>query len=112
MFGGVPTRVAVPPRIAPNASGMNRREGAIRARRPRLATAGINTAVAAMLFMNIERTPATSITATINGVSRLPTKRWIAPPTRSATPVCINPALTMKIDSIVMTADDAKPVKA
>ena len=37
---------------------------------------------------------------------------FIAPPTRSATPVCISPALTMKIDSIVMTAEDAKPVNA
>ena len=112
MFGGVPTCVAVPPRMAPNASGMNIRDGARWARRARLATAGISTAVAAMLFMNIERTPATSMTATIRGASRLPTKRWMAPPTRSATPVCINPALTMKIDSIVITADEAKPVNA
>ena len=112
MFGGVPTSVAVPPRIAPNASGMNSRAGARCARRARLATAGMSTAVAAMLFMNIERTPATSMTATISGTSRLPTKRWMAPPTRSATPVCISPALTMKIDSIVITADDAKPEKA
>ena len=28
MFGGVPTRVIVPPRIAPKASGMKRRDGA------------------------------------------------------------------------------------
>ena len=112
MFGGVPTRVAVPPRMAPNASGRNNRDGGRCARRPRLATAGISTAVAAMLFMNIESSPATSITAIINGVSRLPTKRWMAPPTRSATPVCISPALTMKIDSMVITADDAKPVNA
>ena len=60
MFGGVPTRVVVPPRMAPKASGMNRRDGARPARLAIEATAGINTAVAAMLFMNADRMPATT----------------------------------------------------
>ncbi len=75
MLGGVPTRVVVPPRMAPNARGMNSRPGASPARGPMVATAGISTAVAAMLFMNADSTPATTIRTTINRVSLEPTMR-------------------------------------
>ncbi len=73
MFGGVPTSVVVPPRIAPKARGMNNLDGASPARRAMVATAGINTAVAAMLFMKAERTPQVIINTMIRRVSLLPT---------------------------------------
>jgi hypothetical protein len=112
MFGGVPTSVVVPPRIAPNASGMNRRDGSRPARPAIVATAGIITAVAAMLFMNADSPPATSIRTAIRRVSLFPTMRWTRPAIMSATPVSSRAAPTMNTESMVMTAGDENPVNA
>jgi hypothetical protein len=57
--------------MAPKASGMNNREGGSPARRAIEATAGISTAVAAMLFMKADRTPLTSMSTTIRRISLL-----------------------------------------
>ena len=112
MLGGVPTRVVVPPRMAPKASGMKSREGDSPARGARVATAGISTAVAAMLFMKAESTPATSMSTMIRRISLLPTRRWIWAAMPSATPVSKSAAPRMKTDSMVMTAGDENPWKA
>ena len=112
MLGGVPTRVVVPPRIAPNASGMKSREGARPAWRARLATAGSSTAVAATLFMKAESNPAAVMSSTIRGTSRSPTSAWIRLPMASATPVLSRPSLMKKTESMVMTAGEEKPVNA
>ena len=77
-----------------------------------LATAGISTAVAAMLFMNADSTPLVIISTAISRNSLLPTRVRIRLPTMSATPVSSNAAPTMKTPSIVITADDANPVNA
>ena len=111
-FGGVPTSVVVPPRMEPKASGIIIRDGATRAWCERLTTAGISTAAAAMLFMKALSRPATSMTAMISGTSRLPTILWIWAPITAATPVYCSAALTKKTESIVITALEAKPVKA
>ena len=104
--GGVPTRVVVPPRIAPNARGMKSRPGASPARGAIVATAGMSTAVAAMLFMNAESTPATNIKVIISRVSLEPTILWMRPPIRSATPVSSSAAPTMNTDNMVITAGE------
>ena len=112
MFGGVPTSVVVPPRIAPKESGMNRRDGAIPLVRAALATAGNNTAVAAMLFMKAESSPAPTMMTMMSGTSRPPMSAFSRSPTKSASPVFSIAVLTKKIDSIVMTAGEENPVKA
>ena len=112
MLGGVPTRVIVPPRIAPNDRGMNNREGAMPVLRAMLATAGSSTATAATLFMNADSTPPTAMIASTSKISRSPMTRRTRPPIMSATPVCSSAPLTKKIDSMVITAGDAKPVNA
>ena len=91
---------------------MNSRPGAMPVRRPMLATAGSSTAVAAMLFMNADSTPATVMIATVSVISRSPTSAWMRLPMASATPVCWRAALRMKIASMVITAGDWKPLKA
>jgi hypothetical protein len=87
-------------------------EGAILARTASEATAGMSTAVAAMLFMKADRTPATSMRTRTRRVSLLPTMVWIRPPIMSATPVSRSAAPMTKTDSMVMTAGEAKPEKA
>ena len=77
-----------------------------------VATAGISTAVAAMLFMNADSTPATTISTTMSRVSLDPTIWWMRPPMRSATPVSSSAAPTMNTDSMVITAGEEKPVNA
>ncbi len=86
MMLDVVSRVAIPPRIVPKASGMSSFEGGVRVWRERAITAGMSTPAAAMLFMNRESIAAEmTVTNTRRGSLRL-ARRNICRPRYFVTP--------------------------
>jgi hypothetical protein len=87
MMLAVVNSVAIPPRIVPNASGISRRDGAVRVCRERLTTAGSRTPPAARLFMNSESSAAASVVNRTARFSPPPLKRSSRWPSIPDTPV-------------------------
>ena len=105
-------RVAMPPKIVAKASGMSSRAGLIRFRRARPDMAGNRMAAAAMLFMTRDRVAPASMMTITSRLSLVPPTRSRSRPAWSVIPVTRNASVRMKIDTIVTTAELAKPENA
>ncbi len=108
----VVNRVAMPPRIVAKASGISNRAGLIRFRRARPDTAGNKMAAAAMLFMSRDKAAPASMMTTTSLPSPVPATRSSSLPACSVMPVMRRASVRTKIDTIVTTAELAKPENA
>jgi hypothetical protein len=108
----VVSRVAIPPKMVANASGINSRDAFTSALRAAPDTAGSSTEAAAMLFMNSDKNAPAAITTTTRRPSPDPPILNKRVPTFSVIPVRCSPSASMKIDAIVITAERLKPENA
>ena len=108
----VVNRVAMPPKMVAKASGMSSRAGLIRFRRARPDMAGNRMAAAAMLFMSSDKYAPASMMTTTSRVSPVPATRSSSLPACSVIPVTRKASVRMKIETIVTTAELAKPENA
>ena len=104
--------VAMPPRIVAKAKGMGRREELTRTLWEIPGMVGKSTAAAAILFITSESTAPAAITVTIKERSRVPPTRSSASPARSVSLVTRSASTRTKIETIVTTAELAKPENA
>ncbi len=74
-FTGVPVSVRSDPACAANASGISRRDGAIRARTATTTTSGSSAATAPLMLMKAVMTATTSETTTVMRRRRVPASR-------------------------------------
>src|SRR2546428_2087675 len=101
--------VRLPPSRVPSASGRSRREGLILASRAAAMAAGSNTAMAPMLFITPESSPAVSTKATVNRSSLGPASARTRRPSLAATPVRSSPALRTNTAAMATRAGDPNP---
>ena len=76
------------------------------------STTGRRSAVAAMLFMRPDMSPAVSIMSPVTRTGESPARRITWAPTRFATPVRYRPPLSTSTAAIVTTAGFANPSMA
>src|SRR5256712_3894282 len=101
--------VRLPPSRVPSARGRSRREGLIRASRAAATAAGSNTAMAPMLFITPESSPAASTKATVHRSSLAPVSASTRRPRLVASPVRSSPALRTNTAAMAMRAGDPNP---
>ena len=108
----VVNKVAMPPRIVPNASGINNFDGEIFMRRATPDSEGSNNDAAAMLFMKSERTADAVITPKINRLSPAPKILMMNNPMRSVIPERRNPSASTNAENMMTTAERLNPENA
>src|SRR2546428_6941031 len=101
--------VRLPPSRVPSAGGRSRRQGLIRASRAAAMAAGSNTAMAPMLFITPESSPAVSTKATVSRSSLGPASASTRRPSLVAAPVRSSPALRTNTAAMAMRAGDPNP---
>src|SRR3989442_10566385 len=101
--------VRLPPSRVPSASGRSRGEGLIRAPRAAARAAGSNPAMAPMLFITPESSPAVITKATVNRSSLGPASASTRRPSLVATPVRSSPALRTNTAAMAIRAGDPNP---
>ncbi|MOA07464.1 hypothetical protein D3C78_1271590 [compost metagenome] len=112
MFGGVPIRVSVPPKLLAKASGISRRPGLISALAARLTTIGSITATVPVLLTNAPINEVASITVISSLVSFVPASFSMRLLAIRARPVWnIAPPTTNK-PIIIITTELEKPASA
>ena len=104
--------VHVPPRIAPNASGINSLEGLIFLRAAIPSTTGRNIAVVVVFFMTAAQSAAENMISAVIQNSLSPAARCKRRPTSSITPVFASPPVRINRPAIVITMSLPKPAKA
>ena len=102
----------MPPRIVPNANGINNLDDDNLERRATPDTTGNNIDAAAMLFMKSDNNAAAVMMPKVNRRGPAPNKRTMKAPKRSVAPERRNPSARMKADIMIMTAERLNPEKA
>lgn len=108
----VVSKVAIPPRIVPNANGINNFDEDTFERRAIPEIDGKSKDAAAILFMNNDNIPAAAITPKINRRSPAPNTLMMARPIRSVKPDRRSPSARINAAIMMMTAERLNPEKA
>ena len=111
MFGGVPIRVTMPPRIDAKASGMSTSRGGRSFRRQASSAAGISSASAPTLFMKPD-SPAASAESTLTCPVCDPDALRIRRAIPSAAPETDSARLMIRTPATVTTAGCPRPENA
>lgn len=104
--------VIFPPIREAQASGINNLEGGVFVSRATLTTAGSKIATAPILFIKADIKPTPTIINTVIRAVLFPANRTTCRAIESATPLRVNPPLTMNTAHTVITAGLAKPENA
>jgi hypothetical protein len=108
----VVNNVAMPPRMVPNASGINNFEGETFERRATPDTEGNNKDAAAILFIKRESAAEAAITPKTSRRSPLPNNRMMKAPIRSVNPERRSPSARMKAENMITTEARLNPENA